>query len=134
MNNDTVKKNLENIRISNNLSQGEMAFALGIARNTYRNIEKGSTRLISDTVMKVAEWAGMTPEELYKGYLWMYRKIYSFKNIIKRIPEKRDQRAAYLMFNFFYRKFGKLTDLICKMISYERIGLWGETMSKYMEP
>ena len=87
-----------------------------------------------NTANVVYKPAGMTPEELYKGYLWMYRKIYSFKNIIKRIPEKRDQRAAYLMFNFFYRKFGKLTDLICKMISYERIGLWGETMSKYMAP
>ena len=55
------------------------------------------------------------------------------RNIIRRIPEKKDQRAAYLMFNLFYRKFGKLTDALCKLITYERIGLWGETMSKYMK-
>ncbi len=77
--------------------------------------------------------ADITPEDLYKGYLWMYKKVYSFRNIIRRIPAKKDQRAAYLMFNLFYRKFGKLTDALCKLITYERIGLWGETMSKYMK-
>ena len=73
----------------------------------------------------------MSPEELYNGYKWMYKKVYSFKNIIRRIPELPDQRAAYLMFNLFYRKFGKLTDLICKVISYERIGVLGEKLAKY---
>lgn len=68
MDNISVKKNLENIRLSNNLSQEEMANVLGIARNTYRNIEKGGTKLISDTVMKVAEWADLTPEEVVLGY------------------------------------------------------------------
>ena len=43
----------------------------------------------------------MTAEELYEGYLWMYKNIYSFKNIFRRIPEKKDQRAAYLMFNLY---------------------------------
>ena len=92
MNNDTVKKNLENIRISNNLSQGEMAIALGIARNTYRNIEKGSTRLISDTVMKVAEWAGMTPEEVVLGYF----PVKDRDNVLKETRERYNSRIAAL--------------------------------------
>jgi transcriptional regulator with XRE-family HTH domain len=50
------------------MSQEEMADILGVARNTYRNIEKGGTRLLSETVMKVAAWAGITPEEVALGY------------------------------------------------------------------
>lgn len=45
-----------------------MADALGIARNTYRKIEKGRTRLISDTILKVADVIGITPEEVVLGY------------------------------------------------------------------
>ena len=74
----------------------------------------------------------MTPEELKAGYLWIYKNVYSFKNIRKRRPEKTDQRAAYYMFNYFYRKFGKFTDFLCKIVSYERIGRWGEKLSKYI--
>lgn len=86
-----------------------------------------------NTANVVYKPSDISTEDLYKGYLGMYKKIYSFRNIIRRIPEKKDQRAAYLMFNLFYRKFGKLTDALCKLITYERIGLWGETMSKYMK-
>lgn len=68
MDNDSIKQNLERIRQKHGLTQQEMADAIGVVRNTYRNIEKGSTHLISDTVMKVAEWAGMTPEEIVLGY------------------------------------------------------------------
>ena len=69
MDNESIKKNLMKIRLEHNLSQEEMADVLGVARNTYRNIEKGKTRLLSDTVMKVAEWAGKTPEEVTLGYV-----------------------------------------------------------------
>ena len=68
MDNESIKRNLLKIRLEHNLSQEAMADVLGIARNTYRNIEKGKTKLLSDTVMKVAEWAGITPEEVTLGY------------------------------------------------------------------
>lgn len=68
MDNESIKRNLLRIRLEHNLSQEAMAEILGIARNTYRNIEKGKTRLLSDTIMKVADWAGMTPEEVTLGY------------------------------------------------------------------
>ena len=31
----------------------------------------------------------MTQEELYEGYLWIYKEVYSFKNIIKRLPSSK---------------------------------------------
>ncbi len=55
----------------------------------------------------------MTKEELYAGYLWIYKEFYSFKNILKRIP-KNKQIIPYLLFNFCYRKFGKFTSSIAK--------------------
>ncbi|HCL03817.1 MAG TPA: B12-binding domain-containing radical SAM protein [Lachnoclostridium phytofermentans] len=73
----------------------------------------------------------MTEEELYQGYLWIYRKVYSFKNIIMRMPKSKNQILPYLAFNLFYRKFGKFTDILCKWISYKRIGHWGQIISKY---
>lgn len=75
-----------------------------------------------NTANVVFKPANMSEEELYEGYLWIYKQIYSLKNIIRRMPEKKDQQAAYLMFNLFYRKYGKLTDFLCKCISYKRIG------------
>lgn len=75
----------------------------------------------------------MTAAELQSGYLRMYRQIYSFRNILRRMPEKRDQRAAYLMFNLLYRKFGRFSDGLCRLVGYERIGWLGEKLSRYLD-
>lgn len=64
----------------------------------------------------------MTSEELYKGYLWIYKEVYSFKNIMKRLPKSKKQWIPYLAFNLFYRKFGKFTELVCHIGSFENIG------------
>lgn len=80
-----------------------------------------------NTAHVVFEPKNMTKEELYEGYLWMYRKIYSLKNIFRRMP--RHQRAAYLLFNLFYRKYGRLTERVCRLITYEKIGYAAERIS-----
>lgn len=85
-----------------------------------------------NTAHVVFQPQNMTKQELQEGYLWIYRKVYSFRNILKRLPEDKSQRAAYLMFNFFYRKWGKFTDCLCKIITYKRIGIWGEKLSRYL--
>lgn len=64
----------------------------------------------------------MTAEELYNGYLWIYKEVYTFKNIIKRLPKSKKQWIAFLAFNLLYRKFGKLTELVCNIVSFEVIG------------
>jgi radical SAM superfamily enzyme YgiQ (UPF0313 family) len=64
----------------------------------------------------------MSANELYQGYLWFYKELYSFKNIIKRIPKNPKQRRAYLLFNFFYRKFGWFTELISHVVPLSTIG------------
>jgi radical SAM superfamily enzyme YgiQ (UPF0313 family) len=64
----------------------------------------------------------MTAEELYNGYLWIYKEVYTFKNIMKRLPKVKTQWIPFLAFNFFYRKFGKLTELLCNIASFKNIG------------
>lgn len=54
----------------------------------------------------------MTQQQLYEGYLKIYEDFYSIKNIIKRLPNDRNQRVPYLLFNFVYRKFGKIASKI----------------------
>lgn len=75
---------------------------------------------------------GMTEKELYNGYLWIYRNIYSWKNIINRIPESKRLIVPYLMFNIFYRKYGRFTDMLCKLISYKSVGYYSAKVSKYL--
>ncbi|AJA48324.1 Fe-S oxidoreductase [Clostridium pasteurianum DSM 525 = ATCC 6013] len=64
----------------------------------------------------------MTAEELYNGYLWIYKEVYTFKNIMKRLPKSKKQWIPFLTFNFLYRKFGKLTELLCNIVSFKNIG------------
>ena len=96
---------------------------------------KAEGRILTDdlslynTAHVVFEPKGMTKQELYRGYLQIYKDIYSFKNIIRRLPDAKEIRAAYLLFNFLYRKFGRVTDRICQAITYERIGLLAERLA-----
>lgn len=104
MDNESVKKNIMNLRLERSLTQRQMAEELGMARNTYRSIEKGKTQMISETVMKVAEWAGVTPEEIVLGYLPSeYGSIQlkeareRFNKRVNEITEEYETRIAGLM-------------------------------------
>jgi radical SAM superfamily enzyme YgiQ (UPF0313 family) len=70
---------------------------------------------------------GMKSEELYKGYLWMYRKFYSFRSILRRMPTHKAQREPYILFNLLYRKFGRFTMALSRVIPLRvlgRLGAW----------
>lgn len=96
---------------------------------------KAQGRIISNdlrlynTAHVVYKPLGMTRKELYQGYLWMYREIYSLKNIARRLPVHPKPRAAYLLFNLLYRRYGKFTDHLCQLVTYERIGKLAELLS-----
>ena len=75
---------------------------------------------------------GMSKEELEKGYLWIYKELYSIKNIFRRMPKTIGTIPAYLTFNFFYRRFGHFTAKVCNLLTYKRIGLFAEKLSRYM--
>ncbi len=69
----------------------------------------------------------LSSEQLRKGYIDIYKRIYSLSNILRRFP--RYQRTGYLLFNFLYRKYGKLTERICSIVGYNRIGYICEKLS-----
>lgn len=75
-----------------------------------------------NTANVVFQPKNMTAEELQQGYLKIYKDIYSFKNIIKRTPKAKNQWIPYYLFNIFYRKYGKFTDIVCRIIGYKRVG------------
>ncbi len=83
---------------------------------------KAEERILTDdlslynTAHVVFEPKNMTKEELYKGYLWIYRKVYSFENILKRMPKTKKQIFPYLAFNVLYRKWGRLSDFFVKLL------------------
>ncbi len=75
-----------------------------------------------DTAHVVFQPVGMTASELYNGYLSMYRRFYSFRNIARRLPRCAPQRAPYILFNLFYRKFGRATAALAKMVPMRALG------------
>jgi radical SAM superfamily enzyme YgiQ (UPF0313 family) len=66
--------------------------------------------------------SNMTPEELYNGYIWIYKEFYSMRNIMKRIPISKKQIIPYLLFSFVYRKFGKATSKLAKLDLLNSLG------------
>ena len=95
--------------------------------NLYKRMEKEG-RISSfdlgkyNTAHVVFKPSGMTEKELHDGYLWMYRKFYSYRNIIRRFPEHKKQRKAYLLFNLFYRKFGGFVSFVTRLIPMQVLG------------
>jgi radical SAM superfamily enzyme YgiQ (UPF0313 family) len=71
----------------------------------------------------------MTPEELRNGYLWIYDEFYSLKNILKRWPDNKTIVMPYFLFNFGYRKFGKIVSLLGKLGLMQWIGKLGRKLS-----
>lgn len=75
----------------------------------------------------------MTPEELYKGYIWIYKEFYSFKNIFRRIPDSKQQVMPYILFCFIYRKFGKITSAASRIGLLSSIGKIARRLSYGIE-
>lgn len=96
---NTIKKHIFLQRERCGISQKEMAERLGMDRTTYRNIEKGNTRLVSPHIDQIARNLGSSPEELVLGYkpnpelesaLEEYRTTYKdrYQNLINEYEKK----------------------------------------------
>lgn len=68
MNNESEKlgKNLNKIRTAKNISQGDIARALGVDRGFISNIENGKTNPTLATISKIAKAIGVSADELLK--------------------------------------------------------------------
>ncbi|MFL0268602.1 B12-binding domain-containing radical SAM protein [Candidatus Clostridium radicumherbarum] len=86
-----------------------------------------------NTAHVVYQPKNITAEELYNGYLWIYKEVYTFKNIMKRLPKSKKQWIPFLAFNLFYRKFGKLTEILCNIVSFRNIGRFFRWLAYYIK-
>lgn len=68
MDNDSIKVNIVRKRTEEGISQDEMARRLRISRNTYRSIEKGIAKVISERLNEIASSLNTSAEELVLGY------------------------------------------------------------------
>ena len=75
----------------------------------------------------------MTQEELLKGYLWIYKEFYSFKNIFMRIPDHPKQKVPYILFSLIYRKFGKVISKIASFGFMTSLGRLARKLSYHIE-
>lgn len=73
--------------------------------------------------------AGMTTGQLEAGYLEAYRRFYSWPAIYKRIPRDIRRLAPYLMFNLFYRKYGKVVSSLGAVGLMRFLGSLGSRLS-----
>ncbi len=76
---------------------------------------------------------GMSAEELYDGYIRFYREFYSFRNIVRRMPEAPRLHIPYLLFNLGYRKFGRFTSLAAHIGLLNRMGQLARRLCYGME-
>lgn len=68
MDNDSIKGNIIRRRTEEGISQDEMARRLDISRTSYRNIERGKSRIISRRLPDIAHQLNISEEELVLGY------------------------------------------------------------------
>ena len=59
-------KNLKRIRTEKNISQGDIARALGVSRGFISNIENGKTNPTLTTIAKLAKAVGISSDKLIK--------------------------------------------------------------------
>ena len=92
-------------------------------RITCNNLAKYNTSQV------VFQPKNLTAKQLYEGYTKMYKDFYSIKNIIKRLPENKKIAASYFLFNFGYRKYGRLVSFIGKLGFMNAIGKLARKLS-----
>ncbi len=85
-----------------------------------RIIDKDLTHY--NTAHVVFQPALMSREELLNGYLKIYDRFYSLKNIGRRFPRAREQWIPFILFNLGYRKFGSAISRIGKFGLMQFIG------------
>ena len=85
-----------------------------------------------DTAHVVFTPRNMTAQELYEGYLRIYREVFSLENIWRRLPRAGKQMVPFLLFNLFYRKYGSFTERLGNLIGFHRLGSLARKMSYWI--
>jgi len=68
MENRLIKLKIQNLRKTLGYTQESMASKIGMSTNSYSQIERGKTVLVSNRLFDIAKALNTTPEELILGY------------------------------------------------------------------
>jgi radical SAM superfamily enzyme YgiQ (UPF0313 family) len=69
-----------------------------------------------DTAHAVFRPALMTPQELERGYAWIYHEFYSWANILRRIPAgSLERKVRFLVFNIALKKANWLWNVLIRL-------------------
>lgn len=71
----------------------------------------------------------MTASELESGYLGAYRRFYSWRSILARMPEYGAGCTPYLLFNLCYRKYGRVLAALASPGLMRLFGALGTSLS-----
>lgn len=64
MNSKEIKWNIRQARKSLHLTQSELAFRMGISRQSYISLESGTTAIINPNIAKMSDATGLPEEEI----------------------------------------------------------------------
>ena len=124
MDNDSIKVNIVRKRTEEGISQDEMARRLRISRNTYRSIEKGTAKVISERLNEIASSLNTSAEELVLGYKPVERNSevedirmeFDDKNVVFHLKNRYEKEKASLIADYENR-INVLTDHIASLES-----------------
>lgn len=69
MDNISIKDNIRRLRKERRLTQENMAYQLGISLTAYRDLERGSTSIMNENIVRLAELFRTSTEEIVLGYM-----------------------------------------------------------------
>jgi len=120
---------VKEFRLKNNLSQDQLAKAIGVSRPTYTAIESGKQTLGALEAQKLASLLGITIDELlsgnianiakYKHMILSYLRMNLTSKADGKIPKTKLAKLLYLAdFAWFYDHFESISGMPYRKITY----------------
>jgi len=124
---NTYMQKVKEYRIKNNLSQEQMARAIGVSRPTYTAIEAGKQKLSAEEAQKLASLLAVSVDELlsgnipdigkYKQMILAYLRMHLSKD--GKIPKTKLAKLLYLAdFAWFYDHTESMSGMQYRKIAY----------------
>ncbi len=120
---------VKEFRLKNNLSQEQMAKAIGVSRPTYTAIESGKQTLSAEEAQKLASMLGITVDELlsgnianiakYKHMILTYLRMNLTSKADNKIPKTKLAKLLYLAdFAWYYDHSQSMSGMQYRRIEY----------------
>jgi len=120
---------VKDFRIKNNLSQEQIAKAIGVSRPTYTAIEAGKQQLSAEEAQKLASLLGISIDELlsgnianiakYKHMILTYLRMNLTSKVDNKIPKTKLAKLLYLAdFAWYYNHSESMSGMQYRKIAY----------------